>query len=319
MIKVSVIVPVYNVEPYVRACLDSVQRQTFTDLEIICIHDAGCDQSWEIVKEAAAQDQRIRLWENKRNLGLAATRNRGLDLAKGKYVYFLDSDDMIRPDALEKLYDRAEAEQLEVQIFGAAFLYESKELEEKFRSNPAGFRKKYPEVMNGRELFVEWMKVWDWMPSQPRYFYKRSFLEEFHIRYPEGMLHEDEICAFDVLMYARRVKVSDDAFFIRRFRAGSIMTGVPTIRNVEGCINILEHAASLQRLYADDPALNAAVKYYMYKIFRDACRKYRAAAGTGWTARRLQPERTIAGETRADAAKEAMYHLIEACGLWEEL
>ena len=138
--KVSVIVPVYNVEPYVEDCLRSVMAQDCRDLEMICIHDAGQDGSWEVVKSLAKEEPRMRLYENERNQGLAATRNRGLALAQGKYVYFLDSDDMIREDALGALWERAERENLEVQVFGASFLYETKALEEKFHASRGAFR-----------------------------------------------------------------------------------------------------------------------------------------------------------------------------------
>lgn len=316
--KVSVIIPVYQVEPYVEDCLKSVLGQTLQDLEIICIHDAGQDQSWDVVKAVTAGDSRVRLFENERNMGLAAVRNRGLALAGGKYVYFLDSDDMITPDAMEMLYERAERERLDVQVFGASFLYESRELEEKFRSNPAGFKREYPRVMDGRELLIAWMEAWDWLPSQPRYFYRRSFLEDNRIRYIEGMLHEDETFAFDVLMKASRVRVSNDKFFIRRFRPDSIMTGVPTMKSIEGCITILEHTASVQSLYAEDPALNRAVKFYMYKIFCDAARKYEAAAGAMKETGRETISQMVPETMLTDSGKMAIYHLIEAFGMWRE-
>lgn len=316
--KVTVIIPVYNVEPYVEACIESVQRQTLKDLEILCIHDAGQDGSWEIVTSLAAKDARLRLLENDRNIGLAATRNRGLALARGKYVYFLDSDDMLRADALEVLYERAERERLDVQAFGASFLYESKELEEKFRSNPAKFKREYPDVMSGQELFLAWIEAWDWMPSQPRYFYNRNFLENHHIRYIEGMLHEDETFAFDVLMYARRIRVSNDEFFIRRFRADSIMTGTPTVKNVEGCIRILEHVSAVQQLYAENPALNRAVKFYMYKIFCDVVRKYEAASQVLKAEGEKPMIQLLPQEMLADSTEMAVYHLIEAFGMWRE-
>lgn len=314
--KVSVIIPVYQVEAYVQECLESVQTQSLEELEIICVHDAGEDGSWEIVKQAAAGDSRIRLLENERNLGLAATRNRGLAQARGKYVYFLDSDDKIRRDALEVLYRRAEREELEVQIFAASFLYENEELKEKFCSNPSQFKGEYPQVMEGRRLFAAWMKVWDWMPSQPRYFYRREFLEKHGLRFPEGMLHEDETFTFDVLMYARRVLVTNEEFFIRRFRSASIMTGVPTIRNVEGCVCILEHIASMQEWYLYDQELNQAVKYYMYKIFCDVCRKYQRASQALETGETLLGQ--VSQEMLGDPARMAVYHLLEAVSLWRE-
>ena len=244
--KVSVVIPVYNVEPYLEDCLRSVMGQTLRDIEIICVEDAGQDNSKDIIRRLMEEDSRISLFVNERNVGLAATRNRGLSHATGKYVYFLDSDDMIRPETLLELYERAEEEALDACIFSADFIFEDEALRDKFGSNPAKYKGEYPEVMKGKDLYKAWMKVWDWMPSQPRYFYRRDFLVQNNIRYIDGMLHEDETFAFDVLMNAERVRVIDTAYFIRRFRAASIMSSGPTIRNVISCIEILKHVTDYE-------------------------------------------------------------------------
>lgn len=317
--NVSVIIPVYQVEPYVKDCLNSVLRQTLKDLEIICIHDAGNDGSWEVVQSVTAGDERVRLFVQEQNMGLAAARNRGLSLARGKYVYFLDSDDMIPSDAMEILYRRAEREQLDVQVFGASFIYENQELEKQFSSNPSGFKQNYPRVMEGRELFMAWMEVWDWLSSQPRYFYRRSFLEEYGIRFIQGMLHEDETFAFDVLMYAKRVRVYEDKLFIRRFRRDSIMTGMPGIKNVEGCVQILEHVASMQEIYRSQPELNRAVKFYLYKIFCDAVRKYKRVSGGREHGKEQTLLEMLSREVAGDPVKMAVFHLIEAFGMWGDM
>lgn len=315
--KVSVIIPVYNVENYIRECVFSVTNQTLDEIEIICVNDAGTDNSWEIVREIATMDNRIVLLENAKNAGLAATRNKGLDIAKGEYVYFLDADDMITPNALEMLYSRAVKEALEVQIFAASFIYENAELEEKFKNNPRVFKQEYPDVISGRELFIKWMEVWDWMPSQPRFFYNREFLNCNKIRYTEGMLHEDEIFAFEVLEAAKRVRVTQDEFFIRRFRQASIMTGGPNIKNVEGCIKILDRVKNSLNADGSEIEWNKAVDFYMYKIFKDATRKYRLA----YTDKKLDKPMisALSDEIKNDAVKMNIFHMIESFGLWEEI
>ena len=274
--KVSVVIPVYQVEAYIEECLSSVCSQTFTDMEILCINDCTKDGSWDKVRNAAEKDSRIRLLCNEKNMGLAAVRNKGLLNARGEYVYFLDSDDMIAPDMLSELVLRSEKEQLDVAAFCADFIYEDEELREKFCRNPAVFKGDYPDVLSGKELYVRWMERWDWMPSQPRYFYRRDFLMENGIRFPEGLLHEDEMFTFDVLMKAGRVRVFPEKWFIRRFRKDSIMTGVMTYRNVEGCIRILQHIAANQKEYRKDPALTSAVHFYRKKITEN-CRGKSAA------------------------------------------
>lgn len=306
--KVSVIIPVYNVEPYVAECLESVQRQTLRDIEILCINDASTDGSFEIVRKLAAEDQRIQCYENSRNLGLASTRNCGLELARGQYVYFLDSDDMIRPETLAQLYRKAVEDELDAVVFSSRFIYESEELKEKFSKDRSGFGHVYPGILTGKELFMRWMETWEWMPSQPRYFYDRSFLENNWIRFPDGMLHEDESFAFDVLMKARRMRILDEAWFIRRFRKDSIMSSVPTMKNVESCLEILQQAGEYP---AEDEDLKKAVRFYMHKIFLEASRKYRAVLDSG------QPV-LLSERMEEDPVKKQIFSLVEACGLWGE-
>ena len=106
MVKVSIIIPVYNVEKYLRECLDSAINQTLKDIEIICINDGSTDSSLEILREYQAKDDRITVID-KQNEGLSATRNLGINLAKGEYISFLDSDDFIDLDFCEKLYNAA--------------------------------------------------------------------------------------------------------------------------------------------------------------------------------------------------------------------
>ena len=287
--KVSVIVPVYQVEKYIGECLRSVLTQTLSDIEVICVDDGGQDASMETVRKAAGYDKRIRILENRGNQGLAASRNRGLSAAWGDYVYFLDSDDLIRPDALERLTERAEREDLDVQIFGSAFLFETPELHARFRSARGTFKRTYPEPLDGRSLYIRWMEVWDWMCSQPRYFYRRSFLLRHGIRFMEGILHEDEAFAYDVLMHAERVRVTDEPLFIRRFREGSIMTGRVTLENVRGCVETLVHIRTHIRSTAgcrkEDPAFAEAVCTYMKKLTADARNKLKTAEKDGdiWT------------------------------------
>lgn len=288
--KVSVIIPVYNVEKYVEECLRSVMNQTLKDIEIICIEDAGADSSKDIIKRLMGEDSRISLFVNEENMGLASVRNLGMEKAKGEYIYFLDSDDMIKKEALYELYTKAESETLDACIFAADFIYENEELEKKFSSNPAVYKGSYPSVMNGKELYIKWMKVWDWMPSQPRYFYRRDFLEKNSIRFVEGQLHEDESFAFDVLMNAERVRIIKDAYFIRRFRAASIMSSCPTMKNVESVIEILQHVEDYANNYVvsdnksfrvTEEELKQAISFYYSKLFKDVTRKLRAVKASG--------------------------------------
>ena len=115
MPKVSVIIPVYNVEKYLRECLDSVVNQTLKDIEIICVNDGSTDNSLKILEEYASQDSRIKII-NQENQGAGAARNKGLEFAQGEYLSFLDSDDYFEPDMLKMMYDKSKLNDLDIVV-----------------------------------------------------------------------------------------------------------------------------------------------------------------------------------------------------------
>lgn len=117
MPKISIIVPIYNVERYLPACLDSVLNQTFWDFEIICINDGSTDNSANIVEEYVKKDNRIKMITQE-NKGLSMARNNGAKQASGEYIYFLDSDDFIHPQLLEICYHLAQKENADIVAFG---------------------------------------------------------------------------------------------------------------------------------------------------------------------------------------------------------
>lgn len=116
MVKISVIVPVYNVEKYLSECLNSILAQTFNDFEVICVNDGSTDRSSEILLQYAKKDKRIKVITQK-NQGLSMARNNGLKEAGGEYVYFMDSDDAIHPQCLEIAYSLAEKQQADLICF----------------------------------------------------------------------------------------------------------------------------------------------------------------------------------------------------------
>src|SRR5919199_728512 len=108
MPRVSVVVPIYNVEPYLRSCLDSLAAQTYTDLEVVMVNDGSTDRSAEIADAFSARDPRFRLLEQP-NRGLSAARNTGIDAASGEFLAFVDSDDIVAPAAYELLVGALDA------------------------------------------------------------------------------------------------------------------------------------------------------------------------------------------------------------------
>ena len=116
MVKVSVVIPFYNVEDYLGECLDSIINQTLDDIEIICVNDGSTDDSLKIVEELATSDDRIKIFSQE-NQGASASRNHGVKKTHGDYIYFMDSDDILELNALEDLYDFSVSNDLDILIF----------------------------------------------------------------------------------------------------------------------------------------------------------------------------------------------------------
>ena len=235
MCKVSVIIPVYKVEPYLPACLDSVLNQTLRDLEVICIDDCSPDRCGEILDEYAARDGRVRVIHLLENHRQGFGRNRGMDKAVGEYLYFLDSDDMIEPETLGELTLLADREALDAVFFDSRNVYESEDLK-KVYVPPLSLRKgKYrDEVYAGKDLLDAFIRQNEWTCYPQRIFWRRELLLREGIRYLEGCEHEDEFFAFAGILSACRVRYVRKPYFILRVRAHSVMTSEPAPRNFHG-------------------------------------------------------------------------------------
>ena len=232
MPEVSVIIPVYNVEEWLPACLDSVLAQTLEDIEVICVNDCSPDGCAEILADYASCDSRIRIITLERNSGQGVARNTGFSASCGRYVYFLDSDDMVASKALEELVARADADELDGIFFDSEVVYDSPDLAKRYQSYPAAHKGAYSAyAMSGLELFEAFMAQRDWTCYVQRQLWRSDFLREQGIEFPTWASHEDEAFAFEALVAARRVAFVAEPYFLRRYRAGSVMTTKPTLKN----------------------------------------------------------------------------------------
>ena len=118
MAKISIVIPVYNVEEYLALSLASAMTQTYEDIEIVCVNDGSTDKSLEILEAAQAKDSRIQII-TKRNGGLSSARNAGIDAAKGEYICFLDSDDLLEPEACETIIEVFDDTNADIVTYGA--------------------------------------------------------------------------------------------------------------------------------------------------------------------------------------------------------
>lgn len=219
---ISVIIPVYNVAKYLRDCLDSVVTQKSVEIEIICIDDASTDTSLSILLEYASKYKNIIVLQNESNAGLSYARNRGLEVASGKYIYFLDSDDMIKPESLSELYSIAEKDNLEGIFFDTELLLEAGVDESVVKTEKCERTGMYNGVYTGEELVYEMYKNKDWIPCVWRQLWSRKFLKDNELMFINGIFHEDNPFTYVAIPKLKRGACVNKTFHIYRKRNDSI-------------------------------------------------------------------------------------------------
>lgn len=232
---ISVIIPICNVEKYLAECLDSVVNQTLKDIEIICVDDGSPDRSADIAAEYAKKYDNVKL-VHKENGGQSSARNVALDIACGQYIHFLDSDDYLERNALEELYARATAEDLDMVYFNAAPFADGKGLDRIYSVyiKDYGRQGDYSGVHTGQAMFAMMQKNREYLSSSCFYITRRSLIVENGLRFYDGIIHEDNLFTFQCTMLARRSGYSDRQYYHRRLHGDSIMTIQKSMRNIEG-------------------------------------------------------------------------------------
>lgn len=215
------IIPVFNVEKYLVECLESALCQSFQSYELICINDASTDKSGELLQEYENQYHNIKVITHSENRGLSAARNTGIKNARGKYIMFLDSDDMIVPNMLAELYCVAEKNCVDIVYFN---MHQIDREEYKKKVNKAATFCDDNVVYSGKEFFCLMAENNQIRAEACRQFIRKDFLQEQKIEFYEGILHEDMLFSFLCAMDARRVIYVNKEYYIYRQRSGSIMS-----------------------------------------------------------------------------------------------
>lgn len=205
-IKVSIIVPVYNVEDYIEECIDSIVNQTLKEIEIIIVNDGTKDNSIKKI-EKYLSDPRVVLI-NKENGGLSSARNAGLKLAKGEYISFIDSDDFIELTMLEDLYNNSEDSEI---VFSDIILYNNITKEKKDRKRNIIQKKigRGSSFLDGTPLEV-WNKI-----------YKKEYLEKINLKFIEGIIYEDVNFTIESMFLAKKVKYIEKGHYYYRINRNS--------------------------------------------------------------------------------------------------
>lgn len=218
MTKISIIIPVYNTEKYLKECIDSILSQNFEDVEIICINDGSTDGSLEILK---SYSQKIKL-VNKENSGAGDSRNIGLNLASGEWILFLDSDDFLEENALAKLYNKAKSDDTEVIFFNVnKFLNEDNE--KIFYNFVEPYFRRF-----GEQVFFpcDAVDIIFQTNAHPFKMYKRESLKKYDCKYSTNSLVEDQSLFYSVISNFDKICVLNDAILNYRIHDESITTKI---------------------------------------------------------------------------------------------
>lgn len=264
MIKVSVILPIYNVAPYLDETFTSILNQTLQEIEIIAVNDGSTDNSESIIKKYAQQDPRISYYEQD-NQGQSVARNLALQHAKGKYIYMMDSDDVLAdPDALRMSYDYAEKNQADFIFFdGESFC-------EKGSSRPFSWNTKRTHLVDENkphdgEYLLNLMLdtrlhncvVWLLLINL-------NYLNRIGLRFYPGIIHEDELFTTILTLSSKNIYCLKQQSFIKhRIRSASTMGLRYTKRNMDCYLTVIDELLKFQ----DSPIIHKFAEYTLSKVF----------------------------------------------------
>lgn len=240
-IKVSVVIPVYNVIDYLEACVRSVAEQSLRDIEIILIDDGSSDGSYEKCQELARNDKRISVFAQK-HLRASAARNNGLRRARGEYVMFVDSDDIILPGALQTLWNAAQDDDLDVVRASLCIVDESGVREDARRARIS------TELMRGDAFFCHVVAQNAYSCSVVLGLYRRRMIVENKLYFLEGHAFEDELWTPCMLLAAKRVRYVHTYFYHHVMWSGSVMHTRDTDRQGRDLVAVARAMAQVQNV-----------------------------------------------------------------------
>lgn len=234
--KVSVIIPVYNVEKYLEECLESVVNQTLKDIEIIIVNDGSTDLSGHIIRRYEERHSHIKVI-TKKNAGLGAARNTGYKYATGEYIAFLDSDDYVDLNMYNLMYKKAKENDSDVVICGIEWVFDNK----KKKNNVTIYEEKKISSYEGIKAFYNYkIQGFAWNKL-----YKKCIFDKYNIMYPEGVYYEDMFVSLQSIISSKTIYILENALYKYRQRDNSIVHTITIkhindfIQQVHNCLDII--------------------------------------------------------------------------------
>ncbi len=265
MKKVSIIVPVYNSEKYLKLCLDSLVNQTLKDIEIVIINDGSSDNSEKIIKEYQDKYSDKIIYQKQKNGGVASARNKALKLASGEYIGFVDSDDFVALDMYEKLYTKAETNKADIVISGYFFDY------------PDGTCRNYEldEMSHfSKSLHESPSILLNTTPFITNKIFKRSFLEKNNYYFEKYRIFEDLLFTYKAFLKANKINKVNECFYHYCRRKGESVTGGFSNKFED----IYEVGNKLRKYYIDNNGKDL-LEYIDYIIIKHIYLRFNAKVG----------------------------------------
>lgn len=273
-IKVSVIIPVFNTGFFLKEAVDSILNQTLKEIEIIAINDGSSDNSLAILNELALIDERITVVSYEKNVGVSVCRNTGLEKARGEFIYFFDSDDILESDCLEVCYKKMIAGKYDFIIFDGVSFYEDG-LKPTFNGNYKRTDLLTKSAYTGVELAHELTSRKAYSCSVCLCFINKEFLDNTGLKFYPGVLYEDVLFTILLHLSAKHVSFVNRSFFHRRVRSNSTMTASISQKNINYRLVVCNEIIRQKQKFPDSESkqlLNLQVwsvlKFLIKSLFR---------------------------------------------------
>ena len=274
---VSVIMPMFNAEKYIAECLDSLLVQTFQDFEVILVNDASTDGSRQIAESYLEKfGGRLMIYDNQKNLGVSATRNRGLKISRGEYIFFMDADDLILENGLKRLYGLAKSYDVDVVNCTGHYDLSDDGKERKLRR----LKRPTATLENILDTNFEWRvdgilaDNFYWAPW--RRLSRRDFLIRNGLFFPKGIdIYEDQVWTFGLLLCAKKILHTPLATYFYRKSAGSLSRKkITALQSVNDFITVILQGMVWIDSMMDKVSFFQTETQYRYKILSHVAHRY---------------------------------------------
>jgi len=273
MKKISIIIPLYNAENYIVKCLDSIKNHTYKDFEIIVINDKSKDNSWEVLNNYVSENLNInfKIINNEINLGLSKTRNKGMELATGNYVLFMDNDDTLADEfSLQYFMDKT-GNDPDIILGKTRFLL-----------NDVPKESNYHKLKNKKETYTD-NEILDgffsgeWAVTAWNKLYKVDFLKKNNLKFLDDLLHEDELWAFETAVAAKKINfLTEETYVYYSMSNPNSMTATVGLKNIEHYLIILTKKLEMSEekgLYEKSKLVESYLKNFAnYTILNNVCK-----------------------------------------------